>query len=246
MKKSSESAASILENEVASLERLKDKIYAKKKQLNEENKVARISGDIPWDVELEIKEVEDKNYDMLKSYLSKYKDASMVRAISINGSEIMSDGSLKKYISAKGYVATIFTNEDFANKNVYLAMLSNDGVNILNSSVSGSDVTFTMDGISGEYAIGVKAVKTVEPSNDDTIGGNKEGDINKNGADKQGKTTILQPSDKGENVSNSSGKTSSAPKTGDVLPQKMAIMLLLIAIGSSIFITAKKCKTNTR
>lgn len=246
LKKSSESAASILENEVASLERLKDKIYAKKKQLNEENKVARISGDIPWDVELEIKEVEDKNYDMLKSYLSKYKDASMVRAISINGSEIMSDGSLKKYISAKGYVATIFTNEDFANKNVYLAMLSNDGVNILNSSVSGSDVTFTMDGISGEYAIGVKAVKTVEPSNDDTIGGNKEGDINKNGADKQGKTTILQPSDKGENVSNSSGKTSSAPKTGDVLPQKMAIMLLLIAIGSSIFITAKKCKTNTR
>jgi hypothetical protein len=246
LKKNSESAASILENGMASLERLKDKIYAKKKQLNEENKVVRISGDIPWDVELEIKEVEGKNYDMLKSYLSKYKDASMVKAISINGSEIMSDGSLKKYIPEKDYVATVFTHEDFANKNVYIAMLSNDGVNILNSSVSGSDITFTMDGSSGEYAIGVKAVKTVEPSSDDTIGGNKEGYIDKSGTDKQGKTTTLQPSDKGENVSNSSSKTSSAPKTGDVLPQKMSIMLLLIVIGSSIFIAAKKCKTNTR
>jgi hypothetical protein len=246
LKKSSESAASILENEMASLERSKDKIYAKRKQLNEENKVARISGDIPWDVELEIKEVEGKSYDALNSYLSKYKDASMVKAISINSFEIMSDGSLRKYTPEKDYTATLFTHEDFANKNVYVAMSSKDGVNILNSSISGSDVTFTMDGSSGEYAIGVKDAKTVGPSSDDTIGGNKEGDINKNSANKQEKTTTLQPSDKGENVSNSSSKTSSAPKTGDVLPQKMAIMLLLILIGSSIFIPAKKCKTDTR
>ncbi|WP_346896312.1 hypothetical protein [Clostridium sp. UBA7503] len=246
LQRNSENAASILENEMASLERLKDKIYAKKKQLNEENKVARISGKIPWDVELEIKEVEVKNYDALKSYLSKYKDASMVKAVSVNSLEIMSDGRLKQYIPEKDYIATLFTHEDFANKNVYLAMLSKDGVNILNSSVSGSDVTFTMDSSSGEYAIGVKAVKTVEPSSDDTIDGNKEGDINKNSGNKQGKATSLQPSDKGENISNSSGKTSSAPKTGDVLPQKMSIMLTLIVIGIGIFITAKKYKAANR
>lgn len=249
LKEKSEKAASLLENEISSIEGLKDKIYAKKKQLNEENKIARILGDIPWDVELEIKDVEGNKYDLLKSYLTKYKDASIVKAVSIKGSEIMSDGSLKEYIPESDYQATLFTHEDFSNKNVYVASLGSEGVNVLNNSISGSDVTFTLEGCDGEYAIGVKAVKKVEQTDDKITGGNGGKDANNNDS-KPGNDNKLQSSNGGKKVNdssdNSSGKYSSVPKTGDTIPMRMVMMMVVITVGCTIFIGAKRYKTANR